>query len=661
MFPRIVTNRKKYGTYKYLVISESIRKEGKSTIRNIANFGNIENFEKRDIESIIAGLIKIFNLDKYSLSNEVEILESLEYGSIIFWKKLWNDLKLSKLIDHQLYIRPKSVKFDAEKYIEMMVISRCVKPNSKLGMTRWIDTTCYKEMKGYTNSDLSYNVNYFYRSMDCLLEMKDKLELALYKQLQNLFSINVKLTFYDITSTFFYTDNCSIGAHGYSRDHRSEREQIVIGVVTSYEGYPIKHFVFEGNTSDGSTVKEVVTSLKKDYHINETIFVGDRGMITKLNIKTIEKNGYKYIMGVKIRNNEVCKMLFSRESFDWSGKEVKNHRQLKIVEREIYVKEFLILKSKDIFKKHDFVISSEKLNDYSKWINSLSNKIEPDYEYLKKLLKSLSLKATVPSVLSNKIIILIKRYLNRYEDKFRFIICKNLQRQEAVRKKRETELNIYTDLLDKLFAKKINTGKTKKNKTIDTEKEMEDKLKLEEVINNMFSDYKSKYKKYFIFERDKKTKLITGYSLNQNKVDFERKLDGVFTLLANKDDLDAQKIVDSYKNLQEVELLFDDLKNFVDIRPIRHWLVKRVRSHVFICILALLLKRIFEINYMEGKAVTEPLEEINKAKLVKYKVKFSEKEERNQTISKITNISDDQKKYFSMIGINNPANLESFM
>ena len=57
------------------------------------------------------------------------------------------------------------------------------------------------------------------------------------------------------------------------------------------------------------------------------------------------------------------------------------------------------------------------------------------------------------------------------------------------------------------------------------------------------------------------------------------------------------------KNLKEVEMLFDDLKNFVDIRPIRHWLAVRVRAHVFICILALLLKRIFEIEILGAKNI----------------------------------------------------------
>jgi len=92
--------------------------------------------------------------------------------------------------------------------------------------------------------------------------------------------------------------------------------------------------------------------------------------------------------------------------------------------------------------------------------------------------------------------------------------------------------------------------------------------------------------------------------------------------LTSREDLPAQKIVDSYKDLREVETLFDDLKHFVDIRPIRHWLNQRVRAHVFLCILALPLKRVFEINCFGGKATTEPLEAIAKSKLVKYKVKI---------------------------------------
>ena len=48
MFARILKSKKKYGIYEYLVISESVRSvNGKSTTRNIANLGNINNFDRK--------------------------------------------------------------------------------------------------------------------------------------------------------------------------------------------------------------------------------------------------------------------------------------------------------------------------------------------------------------------------------------------------------------------------------------------------------------------------------------------------------------------------------------------------------------------------------------------------------------------------------------
>jgi len=88
MFPRTVTHKKQDKTYSYLHISESIRKNGKSTTRTIANLGNIERFENKDIESIIDGLIKIFQIEQYSLGKEVQVVKSVDYGNIIFWQKL---------------------------------------------------------------------------------------------------------------------------------------------------------------------------------------------------------------------------------------------------------------------------------------------------------------------------------------------------------------------------------------------------------------------------------------------------------------------------------------------------------------------------------------------------------------------------------------------
>jgi transposase len=640
MFPRISKSTKNGKSYEYLVISESIHVTGKgSTTRNIANLGNIKRFSSQDVANLIDGFIRIFKVENYCLSEDVQLLESLEHGSIIFWQKLWDELGLSKIIKSQVNLRNKRIQLEVDKYVQMMVINRCVDPLSKLGVTRWLKRTCFKEMQGY--QDLDFDVTYFYRSMDHLLKLKDELELAIFEKLKDLFSINVKLTFYDITSSFFYTDNCEIGKNGYSRDNRPERQQIVIGVVTSFEGYPIKHYVFEGNRKDETTVKEVVKQLKSEYHIEDTTFVGDRGMITKLNLARVEGEGFQYIMGVKHRQDEICNMLLSEQVVE---EDYEIYKGLKIRERRVKVKDFLIWKSKKIIREQKADVADKQFCLLEKEILSLNNKSEPKSATYKKIAQSII--TGIDSKASNKLFRGIKKYQGRYEDELRYIICLNEQRKAVSQKKRQASISKLSTELDKVFSE---NARYKEDRDID------------KAVTKIFEGYKIKFKKFFTFARDTKSKKAVGYSLNQEKIEQEKKIDGIFVLLSSRYDLKAREVVESYKNLKEVEMLFDDLKNFVDIRPIRHWLPVRVRAHVFICVLALLLKRIFEIHYMQGKCIMEPLEEISKSKLIKYKVKFSKRENRSQTFPKVTNTTPRQKKYFNMIGIKNPMSLEKFI
>jgi len=447
MFPRIKKSGAKGKNYDYLVISKSVYRKGKtSTTKDIAKLGNINKFKTRDIESLIDGLIKIFKLEKYSLSDEVKMIESLEYGNIVFWQKLWNKFGLSEIIGKEVKKKDKRIQLEVEKYVQMMVVNRCINPNSKLGVTRWLSETCYKEMKGY--SHLNTDVTYFYRSMDHLLKIKDEVELALFEKLRNLFSVNVKLTFYDITSTFFYTDNCSLGKNGHSRDQRPDKEQIVIGVVTSYEGYPIKHFVFTGNTSDSTTVEKVIKELKHDYHIKETTFVGDRGMITKLNLSKILENGFDYIMGVKARQDEICRMFFSEHEFE--QKNYEEYNGLKIRERKVGIREFLIWKIRQILKEGQITFVEKDFSFLRDEIENLRNDFKPDYKAVKRILIQ-TMKNLEPKICS-KIMRLIKKYEGKYDDELRYVICLNESIRKAGAMRRAEYLHELSAELEKLFS-----------------------------------------------------------------------------------------------------------------------------------------------------------------------------------------------------------------
>ncbi|MGH8895256.1 MAG: IS1634 family transposase, partial [Actinomycetes bacterium] len=82
--------------------------------------------------------------------------------------------------------------------------------------------------------------------------------------------------------------------------------------------------------------------------------------------------------------------------------------------------------------------------------------------------------------------------------------------------------------------------------------------------------------------------------IDRSKVAAEQRLDGKYLLSTSDPDLSAEDIALGYKNLLEAERGFRDLKSTLELRPVFHRLEPRIRAHVLLCWLALLLIRVAE-------------------------------------------------------------------
>src|SRR5262245_9248682 len=123
----------------------------------------------------------------------------------------------------------------------------------------------------------------WYRTLDQLLARKSEVESELYLRLRDLFSLEVDLVFYDLTSTYFEGHGPpGLGAHGHSRDGKPRNRQILVGLVM-VDGWPLAHHVFAGNWRDAKTVPSVLEDLEKRFGLRRLVFVGDRGMVTAKN------------------------------------------------------------------------------------------------------------------------------------------------------------------------------------------------------------------------------------------------------------------------------------------------------------------------------------------------------------------------------------------
>ena len=84
--------------------------------------------------------------------------------------------------------------------------------------------------------------------------------------------------------------------------------------------------------------------------------------------------------------------------------------------------------------------------------------------------------------------------------------------------------------------------------------------------------------------------------VDKTKVKAEEKLDGRYLLRTSDDTLSPEDVVLGYKQLYEVEDAFRTLKTTLDMRPVYHWLEDRIRAHIVLCWLALLLVRIASVR-----------------------------------------------------------------
>ncbi len=85
-------------------------------------------------------------------------------------------------------------------------------------------------------------------------------------------------------------------------------------------------------------------------------------------------------------------------------------------------------------------------------------------------------------------------------------------------------------------------------------------------------------------------------ALDKAKIKAEERLDGKFLLSTSDDTLSCQDVALGYKQLLEVERGFKDLKHTLELRPVYHRKEERIRAHITLCFLALLLIRVAEVE-----------------------------------------------------------------
>jgi transposase len=296
MFIRIAKQKRGDKVYRHLQIAESFRDPDKGMAprtRILAHLGTVEGLGEEQIEKLIAGLQRAIGRGEAA----PELLFARDFGHVHAVGSVWDSLGLSAVLDRCSIAGRSSAAVSS--LIRLLVVNRLCDPCSKLALLDWMDSVWLADQQLPSYHQLL-------RAMDRLIGIKEKAEPLIAKRLLA-GRTEVDLVFYDITSTYFEGERSlldeDVRRYGYSRDHRCDRRQVVIGMVMTRDGIPLCHHVFPGNTADKTTVAAVVADLKQRFNLKRVIFVGDRGMLSDANLEKILGEEIGFIVAHPLRKN----------------------------------------------------------------------------------------------------------------------------------------------------------------------------------------------------------------------------------------------------------------------------------------------------------------------------------------------------------------------
>src|SRR5215468_618140 len=242
MFLRVVRATVSKGVKRdYVRVVEAYRDHaGKTRHRTVVNLG------RRDLLAAHLDFDKLHRLlhgdaiDEASVKrDDVGALGAWDWGPMLVARALWHELGIEATLDALSRPDRRAAVRLSDRAI-VLTANRLTAPGSEHALAQWLesDFVCDRHGRRFIaawRDDVerkasraprvrveARQLQQWYRTLDQLLESKDAVERALFFRLRDLFSLQVDMVFYDLTSTYFEGEGPpDLGAHGHSRDSKS--------------------------------------------------------------------------------------------------------------------------------------------------------------------------------------------------------------------------------------------------------------------------------------------------------------------------------------------------------------------------------------------------------------------------------------------------------
>jgi transposase len=313
----------------YIRLVESFWNDGSPRHRVICNLGR-----KELLAPHADALLRILKGEPANADGrDATAIGAWDWGPMLVARHFWQHLGLEEIVDSVAKKEGGGPEL-ADRALAL-IANRLCEPTSEHGIARWLETDFVCDRSGERwqpewRDDAERlaskrprvrvkdrQLRQWYGTLDRLIAHKKQIERDLFLRLRNLFSLNVDLVFYDLTSTYFEGNGpASIAKHGHSRDGKPRNRQVLVGQVM-IDGWPIAHHVFEGNKRDSSTVESVLKDVQERFGLRRVVFVGDRGMVTSDNIELLRSRGQGYVVGLNRRRRPEVLRYVERATGPW--------------------------------------------------------------------------------------------------------------------------------------------------------------------------------------------------------------------------------------------------------------------------------------------------------------------------------------------------------
>ena len=317
MFIDDQTYTKNNKVYRRILLRNSYRVNGKIRHNTIAN---LSQCSEEEIKAFKLAIKHKGNLNKLTTTTDkVKTKQGLSVGAVWVINHLAKELGISKALG----------KSREAKLCLWMIMATVIEQGSRLSATRLAQRHAVCDI---LNLD-SFNEDDLYKAMDWLEERQEYIENSLFHKRYHDYKPQFYL--YDVTSSYFEGQQNELSGWGYNRDGKKGKKQIVIGLMTDEDGWPICTEVFEGNTKDTATVKNQIEKIAHRFGVEQVTMVGDRGMIKSIQIKDLSHKDFHYITAITKPQIEkfIRKGIFQLALFDEDLAEISDDNTRYILRR----------------------------------------------------------------------------------------------------------------------------------------------------------------------------------------------------------------------------------------------------------------------------------------------------------------------------------------